>query len=67
MPKYYVKSGQIKFIIDCTDHMCAILAALSHYKGHGALTGPKICVSEKGFDSFKEWTCYDTEKFLKDN
>lgn len=66
MPKYYVKSGQIKFVIDCTDHICAILAALTHYKGKGILSAHKICVSEQGFDDFKTWKCYDTDKFLKD-
>jgi len=66
MAKYYVKSGQIRFVIDCSDHICAILAALSHYKGQGVMTSTKICVGEKGFDSFKEWKCYDTDKFLKD-
>ncbi len=39
MAKYYVKSGQIRFIIDCTDHICAIIAALTHYKGKGIITG----------------------------
>ncbi len=66
MAKYYVKSGQIKFIVDCTDHKCAILATLTHYKGKGYITGPKICVSEQGFESFQKWKCYDTDKFLKD-
>lgn len=65
MPKYYVKSGQVKYIIDCNDHQSAILAALYHYKGKGAITGPKICVSEKGFESFKDWFCYDTDDYLK--
>ena len=66
MPKYYVKSGQIKYIVDCKDEKSAILSALSHYKGKGLLTGPKICASEKGFDSFKEWNCYDTDDYLKE-
>lgn len=65
MPKYYVKSGQIKFIIDSSDHIAAIYAAINRYKGRGIMTGPKICVSEKGFDDFKSWTCYDTDDFLK--
>jgi hypothetical protein len=66
MAKYYVKSGQLKFIIDCTSHECAILAALRHYKGRGIMTGPKICVSETGFEDFKKWKCYDTDKYLRD-
>lgn len=65
MPKYYVKSGQIKYIIDCNDHISAILAALCHYKGKGLIAGPKICISEKGFEDFKSWKCYNTDDFLK--
>ena len=65
MPKYYVKSGQIKYIIDCNDQSSAILAALYHFKGKGILTGPKICVSESGFEDFKNWKCYNTDEFLK--
>lgn len=64
MPKYYVKSGQIKYIVECTDHICAILAALTHFKGRGLITGPKICVSEKGFEIKEKKDCYDTDKFL---
>lgn len=66
MPKYYVKSGQIKFIIDTKDHITAIFAALKRFKGRGIVTGPKICVSETGFEDFKNWTCYDTDNFLKE-
>ena len=65
MPKYYIKSGQIKFIVDCTDHLCAILAALTHYKGKGILTGPKICVGEQGFEDFKKWKCYNTDDYIR--
>lgn len=65
MPKYYVKSGQIKYIIDCNDPMSAILSALSHYKGKNIITGPKICVSEQGFDSYKQWKCYNTNECIK--
>jgi hypothetical protein len=64
MPKYYVKSGQIKFIVDTTDHISAILSALKRFKGRGVITGPKICVSEKGFEDFKNWKCYDTDEYL---
>lgn len=66
MPKYYVKSGQIKYIIDSPDHESAILAALKHYKGRGIMSGPKICISEKGFEDYKSWKCYDTDKFMKE-
>lgn len=65
MPKYYVKSGQIKYIIDCNDPESAILSALYHYKGKGIMTGPKICVSENGFENFENWDCYDTDKYIK--
>ena len=65
MPKYYIKSGQIKYIIDSMDHTTAILAALRAYKGKGMMSGPKICVSEKGFKDYKSWDCYDTDNFLK--
>lgn len=65
MPKYYVKSGQIKYIIECTDHDCAIMAALTHFKGRGLLTAPKICVSETGFEDHSKWKYYDTDKYLK--
>ena len=65
MPKYYVKSGQIKYIIDCADHVSAILAALYHFKGRGLITGPKICVSEQGFEDHRHWKCYDTDEYLR--
>lgn len=65
MPKYYVKSGQIKFIIDTSDHTSAILAAIRYYKGKGIMIGYRICVSEQGFEDFKQWTCYDTDEYLK--
>lgn len=65
MPKYYVKSGQIKFIIDAIDHDSAIYTALEFYRGKGKITGPRICVSETGFDDFKNWKCYDTDDYLK--
>jgi len=65
MPKYYIKSGQIKHIIDRENHDSAILDTLKYYKGRGLLTGVKICISEKGFETFKEWTCYDSYKYIK--
>ena len=65
MPKYYVKSGQIKYIIDRNNHKDAILATLKFYKGKGLISGPKICVSEIGFEDFHKWICYDTDEYLK--
>ena len=65
MPKYYVKSGDIKYIIDTTDPESAILSALYHYKRKNIVSGPRICVSETGFDDFKNWKCYDTDYYLK--
>jgi hypothetical protein len=65
MPKYYVKSGQIKYIIDCANHEMAIVSALKHYKGRGIMTGPRICISEQGFEDFKQWKCYDTDEYMK--
>lgn len=65
MPKYYVKSGQIKYIIDTTDEVSALLSALYHYKGKGVMTGPKICVSETGFDDHTKWKCYNTDEYMK--
>lgn len=65
MPKYYVKSGQIKFIINRNTKDQAILDTLRYYNGKGFMSGPKICVSEVGFESFKSWDCYDTDKYMK--
>lgn len=65
MAKYYIKSGDIKYIIDSNDPESAILSALYHYKNKNAITGPRICVSETGFDDFKNWKCYNTEDYLK--
>jgi hypothetical protein len=65
MPKYYVKSGQIKYILDRKDHETAIIDTLKAYKNRGFLTGPKVCISENGFDSYKTWKCYDTSDYLK--
>jgi hypothetical protein len=66
MPKYYIKSGEIKYIIDSPNHTTAILAVLQAYKQKKTMRGPKICVSEKGFKDYKSWKCYDTYNFLKD-
>ncbi len=65
MPKYYVKSGQIKYIIDCNDPQSAILAALHHYKDKKIYKTEKICVSETGFIDTKTWTRYDIDDYLR--
>ena len=64
MPKYYVKSGNLKFIIDCEDHSSAIIMAIKRYKSRWVMIGPKICVSEQGFEDFRSWTCYDSDSYL---
>jgi hypothetical protein len=66
MPKYYIKSGDIKYIIDRNTHDEAILEALRACKDKGYFTGPKICVSETGFENHKVWKCYNTSGYLKD-
>lgn len=65
MPKYYVKSGQIKFIIDARNPISAIKKTIKFYlnKNHKPMRSSKICVSEIGFDSFKSWTCFDSKDF----
>lgn len=63
MPKYYVKSGQIQFIIDCNDSESAILSALYHYKDKKIIRAKKICVSETGFIDNNKWECHDITKF----
>ena len=64
MPKYYVKSGHLKFVIDCSDHETAIMTAIKRYKGRRYMIGPKICISEQGLEDFKNWTCYDSDTYL---
>jgi len=65
MPKYYIKSGDIKFIIDTTDPTSAILTTLYKYKNTGVIAGPKICISETGFEDHKKWICHNTYEYLK--
>jgi hypothetical protein len=65
MPKYYIKSGQIKHTIDRPSDKKAIIDTLKYYKRRGFMVGAKICVSEKGFESFKEWFCYDISDFME--
>jgi hypothetical protein len=64
MSKYYIQSGQIRYIIDRKDHHTAIIDTLKHYKGRGLVTSLKICISELGWK--KRLTCYDTDEFLKE-
>jgi hypothetical protein len=64
MPKYYVQSGQIKSIIDRSNHRSAIIAILKMHKGKGLLTVEKICISETGWTA--DLTCYDIDPFLKE-
>jgi hypothetical protein len=65
MPKYYVKSGQIYFIINAQDHKDAVILTLKHFNGKGLITHQNICVSEIGFDDNKHITCYDTDDFMR--
>jgi hypothetical protein len=65
MPKYYVKSGQLKFIIDAENHREAIISTLKYYKGKGLMSGGLICVSEIGFnDKTKQQKCYKTDDYI---
>jgi hypothetical protein len=63
MPKYYVQSGQVRYIIDRPNEHTAISAVLHLVHGKGLLTSLKICVSQAGFDI--KLKCYDTDSFLK--
>ena len=65
MPKYYIKSGDYKIIIDRENHRLAICAALSIAKLNNIPISKKVCVSEKGFLVFKECICYDTKEYLR--
>lgn len=65
MPKYYIKSGQLKLTIDRKTIKDAIAAAIKYKKRCSLILGPKLCISEIGFESYKLWKCYDTGKFLK--
>lgn len=66
MGKFYIKSGNLKFIIDRDNYKQAISKALIYAKNNKIITGQKICVSEKGFLTFKEWICYDIIEYLKE-
>lgn len=65
MPKYYVKSGQIKYIIDRKTYKQAILDTLKVYYGKGYMASSKICISETGFENHHLWKCYDTGEYMK--
>lgn len=66
MPKFYIKSGNLKFVIDKHDHKEAIKNALIYAEQHSIMTGLRVCYSEQGFVSFKEWVCEDIENYLKE-
>lgn len=66
MPKFYVKSGNLKFVIDKNNHQEAIKEALIYANKKGIMTGLRVCYSEQGFVSFKEWICEDIEDYLKE-
>jgi hypothetical protein len=51
--------------VDTTDPESAILSALYHYKKKTVVYGSRVCVSETGFEDFKNWKCYDIDDFLK--
>lgn len=65
MPKYYVRSGQLYFVIDSTNHEDAIIATLKHFQGKGLVSHKQICISEIGFDDNKHLYCYDTDEYLR--
>lgn len=65
MPKYYIKSGQIKYIIDCNDEDSAIMSALDFYKDKKVYTAANICVSETGFINTAKWKCFDIQDYIK--
>lgn len=65
MPKYYIKSGHIKHILDRKTEAEAIVDTLKYHKHRGFLVGARVCVSEKGFESFKDWSCYDIIDFME--
>jgi hypothetical protein len=64
MSKYYVQSGQIKCIINGSDHESTIVKVIKRYRGRGMLTTAKICISEIGWS--KGLTCYDIDNYMKE-
>lgn len=66
MPKFYIKSGNLKFIVDKKNYYSAIIEALIYAKKNNILTGLRVCYSEQGFVTFKEWICDDIENYLKE-
>ena len=65
MPKYYIKSGDVKFIVDRQDEQDAIKYAVSYFSDRKILFSPKICITEKGFSDFKTWICFDTKDYIR--
>lgn len=66
MAKYYIKSGDLQYIIDTPDYMSAILAGIKYAQKNKIILGPRICYSEQGFETFKNWICYDTLEYTKE-
>jgi hypothetical protein len=66
MPKYYIKSGDIKFIVDSKNTTAAIKKMIAFYKHKKPkpIKSNKICISEIGFDSFKSWKCFEFKDFI---
>lgn len=66
MAKFYIKSGHLQFIVDTPDYLSAILAGIKYAKQNNILLGLRICYSEQGFESFKNWICYDILEYTKE-
>ena len=64
MPKYYIKSGNLRLIIDAESEDHAIIKALQRSRKKGIMLGHKICIDEKGF-SCTQKQCFDITNFKK--
>ena len=62
MPKYYIKSGTMRFTIDAIDQNSAIEKTLLYYKDKKKMIGSKICISETGFMDHNKWKCIEFPK-----
>lgn len=67
MPKFYVQSGNFKFIINAIDAYSSVLLILQKYKGRGIMFGPNICTNEEGFISNRNQICFDTDSLIRKN
>jgi hypothetical protein len=63
MPKFYILSGQLKYIVDSNSHESAIFFAIEYAREYMISLGSKICISEKGFKDRKN--CYNTDEYIK--